>query len=375
VVRYRLPGADPGLRLSALYFASTLHNLSGDPARGLVHLQEAREMAQARGPAGGRALVTAVAERADLLTRQGRWLEADVAHAEAVEVATRFGGPDHRTALVTMINRARFLIDTGRIAEGTQEWRRLQRVMQQRQPPLEDWWLIYARGLMGSLDLDRGRPDLLEAALRPNIAWLRRAVPRSHVLAGRLRLLSELQIAQGRLDEAEAALDEAETLWAEVTAGLGRPGLDNALQRTRAGLELARGDAQGALQRLQALPRSPELDAGAVDRQALKALLLRSAALRALGRADEAVRAARLAAAEADRLPKPMRWPAEEADTALALGLSLLQAGQHAPAVGELRRAVALRRAFDLPGSLWRIRAEAALQAASSVGQRPEAPR
>ncbi|MFY7948730.1 MAG: hypothetical protein ACOVRP_05910, partial [Gemmatimonas sp.] len=132
VAWYRREQPDSQQHSSALYFAATLADLTGDPARGLRHLDEARAIAQARGPIGGRALLAAVAERGELLVRAGRWAEADAAFAEAVAVARRLLGPVASSTLVVEIQHARHLVDIGRLREGEALWADVQRRIEER---------------------------------------------------------------------------------------------------------------------------------------------------------------------------------------------------------------------------------------------------
>jgi tetratricopeptide (TPR) repeat protein len=368
VAWFRERAPEDGQRLTALYVASTLADISGDPGRGLEHLQEARRIAAARDAAGGRALMVAVAERGDMLVRHGQWAEADAAHAEALRTATRLLGEEHTSALVVGIQRARFLVDTGRVAEGERAWEEIRRRMRERQPPLPGWWMDYARELMGRLDLDRGRPDLMEPVVRAGIERLRDSVPDSHAMAVRQRLLAEALIALGRLDDAGEALDAAEAVWRRAAAGLDRPGLHLGLALVRAELQLARGDSAGALGQLDAMHRNPAVAPGAFDRDGVRRQVLRSEALRRLGRPDEAAAAARGAIAELRRLPQPLTLPALEAGAELALGRALRDAGRRAEAAAALDRAIALRRSFDLPGSLWRAQAEAERRGRTAPG-------
>jgi tetratricopeptide (TPR) repeat protein len=317
-----------------------LSDTSGDPGRGLEHLQEARQIAAARQAGGGRALMAAVAERGDMLVRHGQWAEAEAAYTEAVEVATRLLGADHPSTLVVSMYRARFWIETGRVAAGERERDEMRRRMRERQPPLPGWWIDYANGLMGRLDLDRGRPDLLEPVVRAGVDGLRGSVPDSQVIAMRQRLLAETLIALGRLDEAAVALDAARAVWERASAGLDGTGLDNGFELVGAELQLARGDAAGALARLYEQPRSR--------------------AVRQFSRAEEAAAEARGALADLRRLPEPLSLPAQQAAAELTLGRALRDAGRQREAMAAFDRAIALRRAFDLPGSVWLARAEAA---------------
>jgi serine/threonine-protein kinase len=277
---------------------------------------------------------------------------------------------------------------------------------------LETLAALYAQlGASGpAAELARRRVELVRQALPDDDP---RRADALLSLAGRLHDTPERATARALIDEAEAVMQRAGTAadalqgvlvlqkarherWGRLQDGLAhaeqavawfrRPDADQGLRVSALyfasvindmtgdparGLQhlqeareiaLARGDAQGALARLDALPRSPGLTAHAVDPHAVKAQVLRAAALRSLGRPHEAVAVARQATAELGRLPAPVRWPALEAEAALALGLALREPGQRAEATGALRHAAAVRRAFDLPGSLWRARAEAALQ-------------
>ncbi|MFO0296680.1 MAG: protein kinase domain-containing protein [Pseudomonadota bacterium] len=381
VAWFREHQPDSGLRVSALYFASALSDISGDPGRGLEHLQEARQIAAARQAGGGRALMAAVADRGDMLVRHGQWAEAEAAYTEAVEVATRLLGADHPSTLVVSMYRARFWIETGRVAAGERERDEMRRRMRERQPPLPGWWIDYANGLMGRLDLDRGRPDLLEPVVRAGVEGMRSSVPDSQVIAMRKRLLAETLIALGRLDEAAVALDAARAVWERASAGLDRTGLDNGFELVGAELQLARGDAAGALARLDEQPRSRAVAAGAFDRGHVRHRLLRAEALRQFGRAEEAAAEARGALADLRRLPEPLSLPAQQAAAELALGRALRDAGRQREAMAAFDRAIALRRAFDLPGSVWLARAEAARRGESAratpgprAAERPRSP-
>jgi eukaryotic-like serine/threonine-protein kinase len=358
-------------RSAALYFAAVLADATGQPARGLHHLDQARALAEARGAIGGRALMVAVAERGDLLVRLGRWAEADAAFAEAEATAARLLGPDHTSTLVTAIARARHLVDTGRVREGEALWADVQARIDAHQPPLQSWWKDYARSLMLRLAVLRGRPDLAEPEARAGVARALETVPDSVVLVSRRLLLAEVLLARGRPDEAEPELAAAIATWAHCGAGVvGPTPIDETLLRLRAQLLLQRGDAHAALRLLDSARRNRALAADAPDRGEVMRLVLRSHALRMQGDALAARDAALAAEAEMKRLPPPLRWPAQEADAALALGLALREgagrgedtsATRRAQAAAALRAAVAERRAFDLPGSLWLARAEAAL--------------
>ncbi|MFN5156178.1 MAG: protein kinase domain-containing protein [Betaproteobacteria bacterium] len=345
---------------SALYFAATLADLTGDPAQGLRHLDEARAIAQARGPIGGRALLTAVAERGELLVRAGRWAEADAAFAEAVAVARRLLGPVASPTLVVEIQHARHLVDTGRLREGEALWADVQRRIEERMPPLDSWWVDYARGLMMRLGVERGRPDLLEPQVRAAVAHAVQTVPDSTVLVRRRLLLAEVLLALERPDEAEPELAAAQRMWSQVGEGLAASTpIDETLHRLRVQWLLQRGDAAGALALLNAARRSPALAPDAPDRGEVRRHVLRAQALLMQGQAAAALAAARAAEAELRRLAPPVRWPAQEADTALVLGLAMRALGQRREAQAALQRAVAERRAFDLPGSTWLARAQA----------------
>jgi serine/threonine-protein kinase len=361
VAWYRQHQPESQLRSSALYFASTLADLAGDPARGLEHLAESRQIAEARVGPSNRALLTAVAERGDLLVRHGRWAEADAAHAEAEAVALRLLGADNSSTLVMAIHRARYLVDTGRVQQGEQLWADVQRRIAERQPPLESWWIDYARSLMSRLGMERGRPDLLEPEVRAGVLRALETVPDSVVVVNRRLLLADVLLALGRLDEAEAELAQAAAVWQRAGAGLAPANpVDEALQRLRAMLLLARGDAPGTLAMLNGARRNRALAPLAPDRGEVRRQLLRSAASLQLGQPEAALAAARAARAELQRLQPPLRWPGQEADTWLAQGQALRALGQHREADAALAQAVAERRAFDLPGSLWLAQAEAA---------------
>ena len=193
-------------------------------------------------------------------------------------------------------------------------------------------------------------------------------MPGSTVSASRRLLLAEVLLAQDRVDEAQAELDQAQATWASASEGLApAAAMDLELQRLQAAMQLRRGDPAGALTLLDAMPRSRNLapdapDQGEVDRQ-----LLRSASLLRLGQPEAALAAAQGAQAQLRLLAPPLRWPRQEADTALALGLAWRANGQRREANAALRSALALRQAHDLPSSLWVAHAQAALGATANL--------
>ena len=365
---YRERRPDDAARSSALYFAAVIHQLAGNLEQAAVLTAEARGIGLARGERGLRAMLAGSTELGDLLAERGLWAEADEAHAQALVLAQRALAPDHRTTLVLMAQRARFLVASGRIDDGDRLWAQAQRLATARQPPFEPWWLDYLATLMSREELERGRPDLAEPRLRAAVDSLRDSVPQSAVAANRLLLLAQARLALGDTEHGERMLTEAEVVWARISAGLPAAGLGNRFALVRAQAQLARGEAAAALALLQSLPPTPGLAAGGVDRDGARRWVLLSTALLQSGRAADAAAAARWAIDEIQRLPVPYRWPALQADAALALGQALAADGQARPARAALAQAVALRRANDLPASRWLLQAELA-QAALGRGR------
>lgn len=335
----------------ALYHVASIAELAGRPELALKLKDESLAMVDELGPRGGRAALVAYADRGQLLADMGRWPEAGRAHDDALAWAERLLGADNVSTLVMRVQRARFLVETGREAEGEAEWAAVRALATGRQPPLPSWWLDYAGSLMARLNLERGRPDLMETSLRSHIVALEKTVPRSAVLARTRHLLARTLLAQGRLDEAEAEMARARALWAEAAAGLRAGALELPLRLLAAELQLARGDAGPALAALQAMQLDPE--AGSVRREHTQHALLLAEALRSQGRAAEALPGLRAREAVLHGLPAPWRLRADEADLAHERGQLLRALGRPTEARRAFGEAVALRRAHDLPGSVW----------------------
>lgn len=350
-----------GLRVSALYFGSVLQALAGNPDRALDHLAETKLMADAKINGGGRALLTATAERGDLLVDRGLLREADAAFDEAIVVGERLQGPLHPSTLVMRIHRARWWVHSGRARQGDAEWARIQSQIAARQPPLESWWIDYARNLFEARNTERGGSPRMAAAARAAVKRARETIPDSVVMADRLLRLAQSLSAEGLLDEAQQELQAAQAIERRARAGLPRVGLDLPWQLERARLLLMQGHCSEAAGLLQSLPGSPGLAPGAVDRQGVRRQVLLA---RAWGQQQQPARAlaeADAALAALSRLPAPFRFHHEEAEAQVERARALGALGQVAAARTALEAAIRLRAAHDLPDSklLATLRAQA----------------
>lgn len=372
VVWFREHQPSSGLRISALYTASVLQAMAGEPMRAIGYLDEARQMSQALGEGGTRALLAATAERGELLEALGRWSQADAAHDEAVAIGQRTQGDDHPSTLVLRIQRARWWVNSGRVAQGDAEWAQIQARIAARQPPLNAWWVAYAQDLFDRSALSRGEAQRLEPRIRAAVDRVAQTVPQSLVTAQRRLRLVQVLIALDRDDEAWHELDEAERTLSSAIAGLPDRGIERPWRLERARLLLRRGDAAAALPRVQALQSPAATAEGATDRVEVERLTLLAQVLRALDQPGQALAATDDALAMLRHIPAPYRFCHEEARL-LAERADILDALGRAGAARAARaEAIRLRQVHDRPGSA-ELAALLARQGAARGNQRPRA--
>jgi tetratricopeptide (TPR) repeat protein len=191
---------------------------------------------------------------------------------------------------------------------------------------------------------DQGRPDLAERGLREDVEDLRKRFPRAGFTARGELKLAEVLMQLGRLDEAAGVLAQARGRWARVSAGAGPQPVDAMFVLGAARLALARGAPAEALALTESVARATPADR-------LRLAIERSAALRALGRADDARRVAAEVVQDLEARPEADRPRAIEASARLAWAQASAAAGDLAAARAQAERAVALRRSHDEPES------------------------
>lgn len=339
-------------RGSAFYIASTLQALASRPDRAMSTVQEGWRWVNQARPGLPAPLLGVMSELASLQRRHGQWDASEASSIQAWALAQAAHGPFSRVTLVTMAFRADQLMETGRGAEAQALQAEVRARIAARQPPFESWWLDYIEYWMRKHALGQGRPDLAEPVLRRGVAALQRDLPRSGVLAQRMRMLADTLVAQGQLDEAADWLGRAVPLWQQFVGATPTPGHENPFRLSLAELALARGRPADALKELAAVLPSPGLMAGAPDLdlaqrdvRMAQALLMRAQPLSANEAAERALERLR-------GLPEGWHSVPVEADAWKALSDAQRALGQEGPSQASWRQALQLRQAYDLPGSL-----------------------
>lgn len=218
---------------------------------------------------------------------------------------------------------------------------------------LDDVTVAQLHGQLGALALERGLPDQAVEWLTKGADGLRHEpVRRANVLMNR----SLVEMDRGRLDAAQADLEEAEAIYRD--AGLSEEA--NQAVHNLGYLAMRRGDVLTALKTMQSV-RDP-LDEGS-DVWAAINELDRAEVLRDAGLVTEAEALLEKAAAVLGR----KRAPRERAGAEYQLARSLLN---HDPDRAALVAGVAARRFRALGSDGWAVRAEAIkLRAQLAVGR------
>jgi serine/threonine-protein kinase len=344
-------------RVTAHITAGRARSNAGDHAAALAHYRQAADAAASHGDTAATLLHDALNHVGDSQRGLLRLAEAEASYRDALAHALRSYGPGRGETLVTRARLAGVLAIAGHRTELEAERRELRAAIATPDPRLDGGWRETLTGMLADPLPEQGRPDLAEPLLRADVDDLRRRMPRAGVTARRELKLAEVLVQLGRLDEAERTLAQARDRWAQVSAGAGPQPVDAMFVLGAARLARARGAAAEALALI-----APVTMATPADRFWLA--IERSAALRALGRADDARQVAGDVVRELEARPEGERPRAIEASARLAWAEASAAAGDSATAREQAGRAVALRRAHDEPDSLELARA---LRVASQV--------
>jgi serine/threonine-protein kinase len=343
---------DAQARGQAFYMASTLQALASRPDRAVATVQAGWRVVQASKPGLPAPLLGVMSELASHQRRHGQWEASEASSIQAMALAHAAHGPNSRVTLVTMAFRADQLMETGRGVEAQALQAEVRARIAERSPPFESWWLDYIEYWMRRHAIGQGRPDLAEPVLRRSVAALQRDLPRSGVLAQRMRMLAEVLTAQDQPEEAAAWLGRAVPIWQRFAGAAPTPGHENPFRLATAELALARGRPEDALRELAAvmpspglLPGAPDLDLARRDVRIASAQLLRGQAALAQDAANHALQRLR-------GLPEGWHAVPLEADAWSALAQAQRALLQPGPAEASRQRALQLRQAYDLPGSV-----------------------
>ena len=198
-----------------------------------------------------------------------------------------------------------------------------------------------------------GRFELAALVLANNARLRRARDPGTTTLAIALRDLGVARAVLGQYGEAQALTEEASALWRSAVGGAAETDAGNGYVLAEAQVLLARGDARGALARLQdavqpatTAPRLPTLDQ-------LTANIARSRAYVMLGRDDDALRLAGQVLSSVQQSPERVHNQALEADALAQFGQAQRLTGHAGLARPYLERAVLLRSGGEAPTSPW----------------------
>jgi len=347
--------------LRALNLRASLMLVAGDLAVAENTLLEARAMARADGAGGGAALIMSTADLGDAQHARGRFAEAEASWRELVDTSVRVNGADHRVSLVFQALLGNFLFETGRSAEAHAMHRAVRALVRAGQ--YESWWIGNLDHLMARTLYDRGQPQAMYDAQIGGVTQLRTELPRSGALAQRERMLAEILVALGRLDEAAATLAQARARWLAFMQGELRAGSLNPFHLAAAKLHLARGDTALALSALADVRPTAGIEPGSFDLALMRRDTLLAETLRRQGETERAEQSARQALLRLREVPTPYRIAHHEAAALTVLGRAQQARGDLDGALSSLAQAVALRRAQEEPDSVWLAESQAALDA------------
>jgi serine/threonine-protein kinase len=304
-------------------------------------------------------LITPIFTLADVLLGQMRYGQCEQTLREAHSLVIQVQGEDHPEALLAKTRLGNLLISLGDIEQGEALHETVRVALRGTDPRLDSPMRSYLTGLLGSLYMERGRPDLMEPLLQDEIKDLLQTLPGSALLAQRLRQLAEVQAALGDQHSAHATMATALARWQAFSAGAGPTAVDAAFELSQARLALASGDAVRALTLLDATRSASPINAIERDVERAGAQLMQ-------GQAQAALTCANAALLALSALPGGSKPVVLQANSLMMQGRALLATQHSDQAKAALESALALRRLHDLPQSLWCEQVASALINANS---------
>ena len=295
--------------ITAYRLAGQARMQARDYAEAEAQLRSAVDTARLRGPAAPAWLVGSLRDLAESQQAQMKFAAAEASLREALAHSVQVNGDAHNETTLTTLDLANLLLEIGRTEEGLALQAEVRAAIEREPNRYGVAFHQMVAGQFAATALARGRPQDAIASLAADIERRSAFYPRSTSRAS-----AELALAEGHPDKA---------------------------------LDILAAMPADALQWADAEPIAIEVE--------------RSRALRAAGRNDDASQAARRALAVLQALPAPITLPSREAAAWEALGAAQLALGHRDDAQAAYARAVALRRAHDAQGSLWRAETERAL--------------
>ena len=274
-------------------------------------------------------------------------------YREAAAVGRRYLGESDPGFIVAQSRLAALLHATGQREEGRRLHQdALRRVLEVKGSDDTLFTPIVRMDFGRSLFAEGRLHDALELVVATNTSN-RRHYPGSAVLGQGLRTEAAICTALGRHDAARELFAQAQMHWLQGTG----PGLHasrhNRFLLDEAGLDLAMGDPQAAIERLGKVAPHGDPDPSRPSPDEVERDTLLSQAHSQQGQGEAALRFATQACERLAAFPVPAWFPAHDADARQQLAQAWLAAGDLARARSEFEKALALRVAHEDAGSPW----------------------
>jgi serine/threonine-protein kinase len=204
----------------------------------------------------------------------------------------------------------------------------------------------FGRSLLAEGRLQESEP-LINAVIQSN----RRHYAGSAVLGFGIRSQAVLETALGRYDQARRSFSEGFAMWQKSAGPSLHPSRNNRFLLDEAKLDLALGDANGAINRLRQMAAPKNAELLPLRLEELERDIVLAHAYLALGDVSQALRIAEESQKQLVSSPLRQYYPALESEASLALGRAQLRARDPHTARLNLERSLNLRLANDYPES------------------------
>jgi eukaryotic-like serine/threonine-protein kinase len=283
--------------------------------------------------------------------------DADPNLRKAVELLSAAAGPDHPTTALAKSRLGEMLLRAGRKAEAEPLLTAALEAQKKSPQGFDD--VTETRKTLGALEYARGRLGQAEQLMRENLSQLQAGQDKELRYGVSAAVLSTVLTAEGKLTEARANYERSSDVLRRYIGERSEAYAQNLVRGASLDLALGRLDeADGILHHILAAWPAPS---GELPDEFVKAMIGTARVRLAQGRFEE------VRAAAADLLERirqsPQRMPLQdaEANALRLLGEATTRLGKAAEAETELRRAVELRESSDDSTSPWLAEARISL--------------
>ena len=338
---------------TALHLAARARVQLGAYAEGERLYRQAIAEVRKEAPVAHLNIVQSLVALGECLALQHKADAAVQTYREAAAVGRRYLGESDPGFIVAQSRLAALLHATGQREEGRRLHQdALRRVLEVKGSDDTLFTPIVRMDFGRSLFAEGRLHDALEMVVATNTSN-RRHYPGSAVLGQGLRTEAAICTALGRHDAARELFAQAQMHWLQGTG----PGLHasrhNRFLLDEAGLDLAVGDPQAAIERLGKVAPHADPDPSRPSPDEVERDTLLSQAHSQQGQGEAALRFATQACERLAAFPVPAWFPALDADAHQQLAQAWLAAGDLARARSEFEKALALRVAHEDAGSPW----------------------